>query len=454
MPAVPLGVEAYARIASSQPEVRLVNLYMEEDKSGASPDQYMRLQRPGMTRNHVFAAPVRALYQSDNSISSATIAVVGDKLVAFDGSTETVFGTVENDGSTARIAATFERVGVVSSGSFYVYDGDTISLVQLRDKENPDDPGLTLTDLDPIVDVEVLNGYFVLVTQTGTFYWLVPGEKTVNPLNYATAEALPDGCVGVRRLRDDLMFYGSDSIEVWQATGDSDATFSRAAGRLIDRGCSSRDSIAVFDNSLMWVADDGIVYRLATVPERVSTFGIEDRIKRATDLCSAFVFTTLGHKFYVLRIPGEGVFAYDAATQLWCEFQWSAMLGIDTARGAVVADGTGKLFRLDPDSSLDDGVPFLRLVTGSVPLPATPVANASLAIGVGSDDLAILSLRWHDPRRGWSTPVELLARGEGDILNAWRLGMARAPSRTYEISTVSPAVVRISGAVANEGWRV
>lgn len=453
MPVVPLGTESYARLASAQPETRLVNLYMEEDKLGSSPDNVMRLQRPGLSRITTLPGRVRALCQSDNSITSVPLFIAGDKL-GFENGGQTTIATLADDGASARIAATFERVGALSAGEFNVWDGTTTKLVQMRDKEDASDSGVTLTDLPPIIDVDVLNGYFILATATGTFYWLVPGETTVNPLNYATAEALPDGCIALRRLRDDLFFFGADSIEVWQASGDADATFTRVPGRLVDRGCMSRDSVAVFDNSLVWVGNDGIVYRMADTPQRISTFGIEERIKNRTDAPSAWVMTTLGHKFYVLSIPGAGTFAYDAATQIWSEFSWPVRIGVDTPQGALAGDDAGKLYRLDADSALDDGAPFQRLVTGTVAIAAKPIANSSLALGVGSTAPAIFALRWHDPRRGWSAVIELEARGEGDILNAWRLGMARAPSRTFEISTVSPTVVRISGAVANEAWRV
>lgn len=460
MPVVPLGTQAYSRLASNNPDTSLVNLFMEEDPSGASPDQYQRLQRPGLTRLTTFSGPVRGLYQSDNAISNTTIVVAGDKWFRVDGTEIIDIGTVEDDGATVRMEATFERVGLVSAGEFYIWNGSTVTRVQVRDKLDAADTGITLTDLPPIVDLDVLNGYFILTTSDGTFYWLVPGETSVQALNYATAEALPDGTQAVRRLRDDLFFYGSDSIEVWQASGDADATFTRATGRLIDRGIMSRDSLVIFDNSLVWVGDDGIVYRLSEVPERISTYGIEERIKRRTDDPSAWVFTSFGHKFYVLMVPGQGTFAFDASTKLWCEFAslgrttWVPRLGIDTSDGAIAGDQDGHLYSLDATSPFDVGVAFQRLVTGTIALPAKPIPNSSFALGVGSDAPAIFLLRWHDPRRGWSQPIELHARGEGDILNAWRLGVARAPSRTFEISTISPTVIRISGAVANEAWRV
>jgi hypothetical protein len=460
MPAVPLGTQAYSRTASSTPDTRLVNLYIEKDESGSSADGLFRLQRPGLTRIAADLGPIRAVYQSDNTISNIPVIVAGDQWFRLDGEDRIAIGDVEDDGDTCRIVATFERLGLVSAGKFYIWDGEAVTIVQQRDKEDADSAGITLTDLDPIIDADVLNGYFILATSNGKFYWLVPGETSVNALNFATAEALPDGCIAVRRLRDDLFFFGQNSIEVWQATGDSDLTFQRAAGRLIDRGCSSRESVAIFDNSLTWAGDDGIIYKMSDVPQRISTFGIEERIKDAIDLCSGWVFTSLGHKFYTLRIPGIGTYAFDAATQMWSEFAsagadtWLPHCGQDTATGTIAGDIWGKLYRLDSDSSLDDGAPFLRLVSGTVTLPARPQQNSSLAIGVGSDGPATFLLRWNDPRRGWSQTVDLLARGEGDILNAWRLGVARAPSRTFEVSTLAPTVIRITGAVANEAWRI
>lgn len=448
MPAVPLGVQAYSRASSFQPDTRLVNLYLEEDQSGASPDQFMRLQRPGLTRLATSGGAVRGIYYSDNGVTNQPIIAAGGFWYSINGTTQTALGAISNDSKSVRIAATALLAVAVSAGNVFVWDGTTTSQI-------------TLPNGASCVDVDTINGYLLLATASGSFYWLVPGVSTVDALNYATAEAKPDGLVAVRVLRDDIFFFGTNSIEVWQATGDSDATFARAPGRQMDRGCRSRDTIAAFDNSLVWLGDDGIVYRVGDgVPERISTFGIEERVKNATDSCSAWVFTTYGHKFYVLRVPGQGTFAYDAATKLWCEFAtpaatvWRPLVGVDTATGTLCGDSTGALFTLDPTSSQDDGATFERLVTGSVPVPAKPIANSSLAIGVGTTGATDFSLRWHDPRRGWSQPVTLTARGETDILNAWRLGQARAPSRTFELSTVAPSQVRISGAMANEAWRV
>jgi len=449
MPTVPLGLQSYDRARGQQPETRLVNLYLEADESGASPDEQYRLQRPGLVEIADFGGkPIRGIYQSDNVLSSLTVVVAGDTLYTTDGANITAVGTLTDDGDLVTIAATFERVGICSGGDFWSFDGETLVKIPLPDDQN-------------IIDLDVLNSYFVVGLSDGRFFWLVPGEDTFDALDFATAESLPDGILAVRRLKDDLYFFGSRSIEVWQATGDADATFSRAAGRLTDRGVMSRDSVCLFDNSVLFVGDDGLVYRLSDTPQRISTFGIEEKIRRRSDLCSAFVFTSEGHKFYCLRVPGVGTFAFDAASKVWCEFStlnatvWLPRVGLDTNAGPLCAGANGKLYRLDPDANTDAGTPIRRLVTGTIAVPAVPVRNSSLALGVGCAAPATFVLRYRDARdQDWSQPIMLTARSGSDILNAFRLGATRGPSRTFEISTVSPTNIRISGALANESWAV
>ena len=448
MPAVPLGLQSYARPRGIQPETRLVNLYLEEDASGGSPDAVYRLQRPGLRRLLTLPAAIRGIYQSDNVLSSQTIIVAGDRFYVSDLAGFTDIGPITSDGDSVTIEANFERVFVATAGELWTYDGETLEQIELPDGQ-------------PIVDLDIINSYCVVGLSDGRFFWLVPGEIVFDALNFATAESLPDGIVAVRRLKDELFFFGSRSVEVWQATGDADSTFQRAGGRLIDRGCLARETVAMFDNSLIFVGEDGIVYRISDVPKRLSTFGIEERIRRRTDLCSAFVFTSEGSKFYCLRVPGEATFAYDAATDKWCEFSslnatvWIPTTGLDTNAGAICGDAVGKIYILDPDQLTDDGVAIQRLVTGTIALPATPIRNSSLAIGVGCDAAATFTLRYRDSRDDdWTQPISLSARSGSDVMNVWRLGAARGASRTFEISTVSPTKIRISGAVANESWAV
>jgi hypothetical protein len=446
MPSIPLGLQSYDRARGIQPETRLRNLYLEEDKSGGSPDSTYRLQRPGLTLLVTFPDPIRGIYQANNVVGGLTCVVAGDTLYTTDGATFDAVGVIGSDGDQVTMAASFERVGIASAGQFWTYDGTTLVQIDLPDDQS-------------IADLTVLNSYFLLPLSDGKFFWLAPGSSTVDALDFASAEALPDGIIAARRLRDEVFFMGSKSIEVWQATGNADSLFQPAPGRITDRGVSARETVQLFDNSLVFLGDDNIVYRISDVPTRLSTFGIEERIRKATDLCSAFVFTSEGHKFYCLRVPGQGSFVYDAATQVWSEFStlsatvWAPHCGLDTNNGAVCGDATGKFYRIDPDAVTDDGLAIERLVTGTVALANKPARNGSLALFVGCDDDATFSLRIKDAiDSDWSSPIALDAPAGSSIINAWRLGAGRGAYRTFEISTLSATKIRISGANANEAW--
>lgn len=446
MTAVPLGLGAYKRSASFQPEVELVNLYLEEDKSGASPDKYMRLQRPGLAPFATLSSPIRGLYGADGVIGGAWVVCYGTTLSTLDPA-ETVIGTVAAGGNVA-FAGTFERLAVLAEATVYLWDGTTLSTLAMPLGED-------------VVDIEEINGYLIFLCPDGTFYWLVPGEATVDALNFADAESSADGGVAVRRLVDELWFYGKDSIEPWQPTGDIDAPFQKAAGRQFERGCLARDTVRRFDNSHVWVGDDLIVYRGGAVPQRISEHGIEERLRKRTDDPSAWTLSTDGHKFYVLRIPGQGTFAYDAATSTWSEFAssgsttWRPHVGASSGGTTLVGDSlTGAVWSVDETRSNDDAQIMRRAVTGSIPMLGKPARDDSFSIAVGSAADCTVKVRWKDGRDDFpATFEEMDTRAGADILNIYRLGLLDQPFRTFEVEVTDDVAVRISGARVNEAWQ-
>ncbi|HEV2816711.1 MAG TPA: hypothetical protein VGW40_05770 [Allosphingosinicella sp.] len=446
MPNIPLGIQSYDRPSGFEPEVQLVNFYMEKDESGASPDQFFRIQRPGLTLFAELPDPVRGLYRSDGTTFNLPLVASGGELYEIDGATQTPLGDIGSDGDTVSIAASTFHVAAVSAGVLFLYDGETLSAIEPPSGEE-------------WIGVEAIKSYFILPMADGTFFWIEPGATEIKPLNFATAESAPDGLIGVRRLNDELFFFGVSSTEVWQMTGDANLPFAPASGRNFDKGCLSRDTIHNFDNSVVFVGNDGIVYRVGGVPERISTFGIEERMRKRADLPSAFTFSHDAHKFYVLRIPGQGTFAYDAATQLWSEFAtygetvWKPYLASDLSTGAILADsGSGKIWAIDGDNGTDDGEIIQRIVTASVPLIGAPIRNDNFLIRVGASEACNIRLRWADGGDDFPDDYEtLLARAPTDIVYLYRLGAATQPTRTFEISCIDEARIRISGASVNDG---
>lgn len=114
----------------------------------------------------------------------------------------------------------------------------------------------------------------------GRFYWIRPGEVTIDPLDYATAERAPDPISGVVVFGDQFWLPGTTTTEVWYPSGDATFPFLRQEGIAFDRGAWSGTALQVKD-SMIIVDTDGGVFEIAGGLKRISTPGIEERIRKA-----------------------------------------------------------------------------------------------------------------------------------------------------------------------------
>lgn len=449
MTTIPLGLKSYKRTNGFQPEVQLVNLVLEQDDSGGSPDNVMRVQRPGLDAFISLDGATRGIFQTDQVLSGAWFAVHGTTLSRILPTQVEIGGVGGSD--TVSFAATFDAIYVLGSRIVYRWDGTTFSQIAL-----PDDY------LGFPVSIETINSYLIIFCSTGRFYWLEPGTSIVDPLNFATAESSPDGGVAVTRLIDELFFGGTISIEPWQPSGDLDAPFQKAGGRQFERGVLARDTMRRFDNSIVWVGEDLIVYRVGSVPTRISDHGIEERLRKRTGDPTAWTFGEDGHKYYALRIPGQGTFVYDAASGgVWSEFStpgravWAAHVGASSPQYTLAGDSdTGAVFRIDASVATDGSIPFPRFVSGTIPLVGRGGRNDSFSIGIGVSDTCTVKVRWRDGNDPYPDYYEELpAEAGANILNLYRLGSVSQPFRTFEVLIDEPVLARISGAVANEAYQ-
>jgi hypothetical protein len=439
MPIVPLGIGSYK--ASDLPEVKLRNFYLEKDLSGLSPDKTLRIGRPGLTRIRSYPIAIRAAHY--RTATGEQLVVAGGTLY----SSAVAKGSIGGSGIVPITSTPFASI-LLGGTALYLFSNSVAGLALPNDAPAP------------AQDVDQLNGYGIVLCRNGRFYWLVPGETAIDPVNFATAESLPDRGVAVRRLGDEFLILGTENGEFWQPTGDVDAPFQRASGRNIERGCLYRDTARRFDNSIVWVGDDYQVYRVSSVPQVISDPGIAQRIRKATGECSAWTFGIDGHSFYVLRIPGQGSFAYDAATQQWSEFAslgqrtWNPHVGYQV-NGEIIAGSSidGRLWRVNADAKDDDGEMIERAVTATIAINGKPPRNDSVSIGVGASADCTIRLRWKDGQDDYPDYYEELnVRAPFDVAQMWRLGRPDQPYRTLEVSCVDQERIRIAGMVVNEGW--
>lgn len=114
----------------------------------------------------------------------------------------------------------------------------------------------------------------------GRFWWIQPGETTIDPLDFATAERAPDPIFAVVVFGDQFWLPGSNTTEVWYFTGNIDSPVLRLQGVTFDRGTWAGAAIQVKE-SMIIVDSDGGVFQIAGGLKRISNPSIEQRIRQA-----------------------------------------------------------------------------------------------------------------------------------------------------------------------------
>lgn len=213
-------------------------------------------------------------------------------------------GTAGTDYSTTLTANTNVRAHAVAANDLYVSArevgtaGNTIAVSetgvnlawtsatlegggtdQLRQVPTPDDVG--------IVSVGYIAGYVICVVAqgeglNGRFYWIDPGTREIDPLDFATAERSPDPAWSVRTVGDQFWLLGASTVEPWYLTGQGAAPFARQQARVFDRGVWQGTDVQVKDEVVIVDNTDGRVYALGGQgPRPISDSSIEERIRKA-----------------------------------------------------------------------------------------------------------------------------------------------------------------------------
>jgi len=169
---------------------------------------------------------------------------------------------------------TTETGANIAWGSGTLTLGGTPSFLQIP---TPDDIG--------VIDVLHIASYVIVIPAqsegiNGRFYWIEPGETSIDPLNYATAESAPDSILQVIGYGDQFWLCGSSTTEVWFPSGDPAAPMQRLKGVAFSRGIWEGTAVQVKD-SLIIVDNEGGVFQVSGGVKRISSPDIEERIRKA-----------------------------------------------------------------------------------------------------------------------------------------------------------------------------
>src|SRR6185312_1196186 len=215
--------------------------------------------------------PVRGIYNCEGAlfavIGNDLLSVTPSGVVTYIGNIPGVNRVIMTDN---QISGSGNELVVVNGSSGYVYNTNTKDFAQITD---PGYPGA--------INAVFLGGYIVQIEPARRFAFnsAVADALNYNTLDRFTSEVSPDLLVSMAVNNNELILFSQRTTEFFEVTGNTPQPF-RTKGISMSRGFGGRYTVANMDNTIYWLGDDGIFYRLAGYsPQRISTRPIEQAIK-------------------------------------------------------------------------------------------------------------------------------------------------------------------------------
>ena len=434
--------------------------------NGPSPGNgYIYVVAATIVTQAVFAGSIAGTVLTVSSVSSGTLAI-GQ--------------TIVGGGVTAGTYIVSEGTGSGNVGTYNVNFSQTVAAEAMTSTTQ------VAAGLTPIVSPNfyaastltffdtffTLNKYgtnvvFVSNSQDGTSY---------NGLAYQAAIVQPSTVIALINQQENLLVFTEKDIETWYDAGSYPFPFARYDGATIERGCAAGATPLKEDNSVFFLGDDLIFYRLnGIIPIRISTHAIEQAWQSYSVVSDAFAFsyTWEGHKFITLTFPTQNVtWEYDISTSLWHEREswdqnnnsmgrWRANCYISFANMDLIGDAySGQIGYMTNAVNTEFGNTIRILLTAPhihqdrkrifhTILELDMETGVGASTGQGVDPQVMLSWsndggRTYVPLQIWDS---LGKQGEYLTRLRWlRLGQAR--QRTYQVTITDPVPRRLIAASA------
>jgi len=316
MTIVPFATSSYHHRSLPISAQRCVNAYAEKEPPDAKTPVAV-IGAPGLT---AFATcgngPIRGMHV----LNGLLYAVSGTSLysVSSTGVATVVGGSVLGTG-IVKMADNGTQLCIVNGTQGYIYAPLT-GFAIISDVNFHSANTVTFFDNVFVFDWARTSKFFISNTLDGTSY---------NGLAFASAEVSSDYVLATINQQENLIIFGGGNtsgdgtIEVWYDAGLPVFPFLRVDGGVVERGCGAALTPIKEDNSVFFLGDDVIFYRLNNMaPQRISTHALESEWQKYSTVSDAFTFsyTHEGHKFVVLTFPsGNTTWVYDVSTNLWHE---------------------------------------------------------------------------------------------------------------------------------------
>lgn len=441
---IPKGT--YHRANGNLPPFELVNMLPEETPSAKGGVSHLSF--PGLavlaTRGD---GPINGTFRQDDLFGGAVFCISGSTLYK-DG---TSIGTIDGSGPVWWAASDLELC-VGRGQSAYSYNGTNLTAIAFPDGAN-------------VTWGTFIAGLFVFVrANSRKFYWsAVLDARTIDPLDFASAESSASYIVQALAVGDVLYFGCKDKIEAWYPTGDGVLPFLRISQRTAKKGLPGPGCMVELDNAVHFAGDDHVIYRMADVPTRISNHGIEEQIA-ASASCAVFCYYWQGHAILIVRLDAAS-YGYDVVTGQWHERRttgltnWAAQCACQQTDGTPLFGDSAGPALIEHSGWAEGASELSREFTAAVPLTSSRIIDSiELECNAGQTDLEgtspLIEMRYsRDGGNTWSDwlDVALGATGEYRRRVKWRrLGMFDAPGALFHFRVTDPVPFRVSGAIGDE----
>lgn len=468
MAAIPVPISSSPGVKPQEGAGRLVNCFAEKTESGARfpviwrRSAGLRFVADVNTANHIHT-------RGGILVGSTLLVVFNTRVWAFDSSfTATNLGALtgtdpvtcaKNNAGTPNIVAVSQ-----SAGAFNLFTGGAPTA--FADPDLPANP----------TSVSVLDGYFLFTFADGRIFASDLNAVTVSALSFNTEQTIGSVLRGVV-YRGEFFAFGERGCGVYKDAGTTPFPLARLTE--IEKGIAGTYAIAGWEpgwiKQLIWVGEDGVVYRLnGYTPQAISTPDVTRAIAAAIaagggSSLEATVHMQGNHAFWRLTYPGNWSWEFNATTSNWNERE-SYNLGYSRGSGSIWAfnywvqgdRSTGKLFVVDDKYFYEDTSDplIMQMDTGAIAdFPAriaVPQADFDFTTGVGVSSGANpiqtdpqVQIAWSlDGGGSYGSYVNREIGGEGEYGKAVRvnrLGLTKGKGMRFRLRVSDPVHVAFLG---------
>jgi hypothetical protein len=382
---VSLVDQYYNRGANSTKDYRLVNAFPETIKLETG-DRKVIQKRPGIT----FFSDVAGNGEGRGLIwfYQHFYAIIGNTVyqITSNGATKVAKITLSTStGQCGMIVANSSSLG----DYLFIVDGTVGWIIE------SDGTATQITDTDfptPHVPTPTfIDGYVMLAKGGDVFNCDLDNPLSWSPDQYLPAEMFPDPVVALARQANQVVCFGSESIEFFYDNANaSGSPLSRNTGVAAQIGCSAPHAIYQNEQFCIFIGQSNsggrAIWKLdGYTPKKISTEYVDRIIDSEIymDDVSGFGFRSMGHLFFLINLPTiSRTIVYDVDEHLWHE--WSTNTGgsinlsqynnahvshtrftyshaTDTGVGTIflLSDTTGDIYYLNPAVYLDGTSPIV-----------------------------------------------------------------------------------------------